>query len=194
MELLRSDPELVQLQLDIRQERIAAEEAEVAEMIRQQELDDAIEGPLLELQQRGRLWAAWTARWWQLTAGERALQRSIERLVENLMWTEDAYLTEREQLEEQWMKEWVDIQQAERKRYRLITEWFSVWEEQRQAQWDAEREAHCAEIRSALWRMTEGKAADEQEIAKWEAEVAAIESRISAAIRHVSAQADELCR
>lgn len=180
LELLRSDPELIALQYDIRNDRLRQEEAEVAELERQRELDDAIESPLRRLREKGRVWAEWSAQWWDHTAYDRALQQGIELLAEVLLWVEDEELTERERFEEEWQREWEHIHQTERTRYRVITEWLTVWEEGRDTQWATERHAHTSAVERTLWYMSHGAAADAAEIAKWEEEERTITERIQA--------------
>lgn len=174
LELLRSDPELLDLQHQIAEDRLQKEEAELHELERLEALDEAMDAPLAALQQRGKLWAEWSVQWWNHTAYERALKHSIEVLAEKLMWVEDAELVARDDIEAEWLRLWTDQQQAERTRYRIICEWCTVWEEQRDAEWAAERAAHTEEVRYELWRRTEGKAADEAEIAKWKAELVSV--------------------
>lgn len=189
LELLRSEPELIDLKLRIREERARDDDAEAAEWQRQYELDATLDAPLHRLRNKGKLWSEWSAQWWRYTSHERALSASITELAKRLLWEEDAELTAREALEQQWIEEWQSIQKSERVRYRIITEWFQVWDEQRCAKWDHERHSHKAAVDDMLWRMFEGAAADEEEIKRWEREVESLEGRIRTKCEQFASQA-----
>jgi hypothetical protein len=123
-----------------------------------------VEAPFEEAKRKERLWNDWSAKWAVTLGYEAALRASVEALATSLLREEDNEVRAREDVEGEWMVQWQTIQREERRAFRVATEWLSVWLETLDESWDAERQRHEEYRREWLWRFTEGKRLDEEEI------------------------------
>ena len=171
VELLSTDPELLELRRELAAKRVADAQAELEHEELEAALDDQIEGPMMELEQEGYTWRAWSSSWSVVLEREKLLLKSLEKLAERLMWVEEDEEARRVVIEEQFNQSIESIAVVERKARRYLLEsvaWAGDWMASRDAEWAVGRAAAAAQKHEICFAQAERRRADEDEIRRLE--------------------------
>jgi hypothetical protein len=171
LELLRTDPELLQLQKELADRRVADARAELDDMERTAALDEAVEAPLAALRDSGKAWRAWSSSWAVLIDHEKALLKSLEQLAERLMWVEEDEEGSRCRVAAAFAASLSSLKSAELKARRHLLDsvaWADDWMAVRDGEWAEWRQRAAAQKHEICFAREERRVADEAEIERLE--------------------------